>query len=664
MAKTCKLAEMRILAKNLILFFIVFGLLVSLISCGPIKKKPIYPSKVTPEMETAFLVAENNYKKKYYQSALKSYQGYLETFPYNRLTDESYYKIGKIYFIENELDKAIEVFGILGEKSPDPAYRARAYLMAGYVSCQKDDFQQANLMLDKVSPNDLPTRLQLQFFSLQIKVVEEISLSHEKLDYAYLRLADVYEGSTDRSLVKVRSRDVLSYNEVLERVESWVIRPIHVDHIPVWVRGYPSGFSRAYVEYKLGKIYYEAGRKEEARNQLIRFVRSYPKHKFAESARMMVESLGGDVGRQDDKGDKLKIGVILPLSGPHASFGHAALNGVECGADKGDGCRKIAVETFGESPAIDLIVRDSGSDPQMVMQLIEELKVQGVSAIIGPMSASLASAAAKKAQSLKVVLLPITQEPGLMEIGDYIFQMGYEARKQMRDLVYEARLRGIKSFGVFYPSNSYGKKMAEFFQSEVENQGGKVVVQSSYDPGAKEFAGEARQLKHGLSRVSYSEEGTAGFEALFIPDSFGVVKRLIPALEFVTIHNIPLLGTNAWNDPKLASEIFESYQGSFFVDIFHKEDNRRHTSRFVGGYFESFSRVPTSIEALGFDAVWFIRQAAKKAGSTDSGKIKEALLSIPDLQGVTGIKNFTKLDGPVVAPHVLGVTPSGIKIAN
>ena len=135
-----------------------------------------------------------------------------------------------------------------------------------------------------------------------------------------------------------------------------------------------------------------------------------------------------------------------------------------------------------------------------------------------------------------------------------------------------------------------------------------------------------------------------------MPDSFVAMNRLTPILEFVNIRGIPLLGTGAWNDPKLATGLFASFPGSFYVDLFSLSDNNPVTASFVSAYHQSVGKDPTTLEALGFDAVSFIRQAATIANSPKPSKIRDALLDAASLKGATRIRGFAKDSGPEIDP--------------
>lgn len=642
--------------KSLNLFLAL--ILVCFSACATLAKKTAYPSEVDSTMKAAFSRADADYYNKKYDSALAAYQKYLADYPYNALADEARYKMGKIEFIKKNWEGAIQQFEILSAKSPDAVYRSKGRFMAGYTAFEAGQIERASAYLAKARPDKLPAVLAIQHYSLLIQIGEKNGNAADA-QYALLGLADAYSQSSDLSLGAQGGKYSLSRAEVKKRLGQWINVSMDASAIPSWMISYPRGYGRAYVDYKLGKTYFEGGNTAKAEKYLLAVVNEAPKNEYADSARTLLEKMGS--ASKAGAFEILKVGVLLPLTGPQAAFGESALRGIQCANGETEGCALELKDIVSGGPSIKLIVRDSGASPEAIPGLVDELAGEGAKAIIGPMSAALAEAAAKKAQSSKIVLMAITQKTDLMQLGDYVFQMGYEADQQADDLVQKATARQLKNFGIFYPDNNYGKELAANFEEAVKKAGGQIMAKAAY-VNKPDMTGEVRKLR--LNTTHYSFDGTsAGFDALFIPDSYAMVNRIVGSLPNVNIRAIPLLGTNAWNDASLSTEIPQSYPGSFFVDVFFAGSSKPLSQQFARGYASSYSRAPSSIDALGFDALCYIRQASRQAGDLKSASIKDALLSIRSLEGVTGITNFVAKEGPEVSPLILISGSSGIEVA-
>lgn len=634
--------------------FMVFVLPVCLMACQELgfKKKISYPASVNSTMQASFGEAEKSYLKQDYDKALTLYQNFINGFEYNKLADESLYKIGKIHFIRSNWGGVLDAMNHLKGKTPSPLYKAKAGLLAAHASFKNTDFQGTLRWLGQTREADLPDKLKLRYFSLAILSGEQLGIARDKVDFNYLKLADVYASRNDAALEYVQVADIVKRSEVASKIDTWVVSPMKPETIPAWFSSFPNGYAKGFIEYKWGKVFYEAQNEAKARKKLSHFVSAYPKNRFVGSAKKLLEKLGQDVARSEG-GDNntIKVGVLLPFSGNIASYGDSTLKGIRCAAGQADGCSDIP-KKFSDSFSVELIVKDAGSTPETIASQIEELDALNVSAIIGPMSASLADAAATKAQSLHIPVFPITQKTDLMKNGDYVFQMGFEVMTQMNLLVREARAKGVKSFAVFYPENAYGKEMAAGFVRATESAGGKVVTKVSYNPSGADLTPYAHLLKTNVSRFSMGTNDL-GFGAVFVPDSFSSLPRILAAFEANSITEIPVLGTTAWNDPRLPLDALAKFPGSLYVDLFDTAKGSGLVPTFVSTMNNLTGHPPTSIEALGFDAMWAIRTAAKQQQSTDKEKIRDGLFLISNLGGVTGISGFKENQGPIVTPSIL-----------
>ncbi|MBI2340458.1 MAG: penicillin-binding protein activator [Deltaproteobacteria bacterium] len=613
-------------------FLFLFGLALTFFACGGVgKKKPVYPAEVDASMKAAFAVAEGSYNRRNLSTALSEYQKFISAFAYNALTDESYYKMGKIYFLQGQWGPAIGQFETLMKKSPDPAYRSKGGLMAGYSAYRYQDYRRALQYLNQADPQAMTAKLNLRLYSTRVLVGEKLGLSRQEIDYSILRMADIYEDGTDPGISDLSAEDLLPKRDVMRRLHGFVTAPLPDGRIPAWFRSYPKTFSKPYVEYKWGKTLFEAGDTRGARRKLSEFVDAWPKHEYADSARVMLKELGGAVPVAELK-DVLKIGVLLPLSGPQGAYGRTVLRGIECASGMTDGCTASLGTDISRLKVL-LVTRDSGTMPDEVTDMMDELENERVSAIIGPMSGELAEAASKRAEQINIPLFPITQKPGIEETGGYVFPMGYPAAQQIRDLVNRAMARGQRNFAVLYPNSSYGQEMSGLFVSEVGSQGGKIAAKAAYNPSKPDLAGDVRRLKLGQSRFSYTGT-TAGFDALFIPDSYRVINHLIPYLKLSGITGIALLGTNAWNDAALSPALSADYPGSFFLDIFYPGNRAGKAPAFVNGF--------------------------RSALNFRRGDIRDALLVMDALGGATGIQSFGE-SGASVTPFALTAGEGGIR---
>lgn len=608
-----------------------------------------YPGEVTTEIQQEFNRVETQYRQRNYDYAYAGFQHFIESYTYNELTDEAYYKQGKIFLLTGRLSEARAKFAELADKSPHPVYREKAKYMSGFSFYKQERYDDALSVFKDIQAETLEPKLRVQFYSLVIRASKNAQSEFDFAAYSRFRLFDLYGDYADEDLKKLRGKDIVDFPQAKNMVEGWLATSLSSDQIPSWMKKYPQGSSKAYITYKIGKIYYEEKNYKKARKFFSDFLRYYPKHEYAMAAQKILTEIGGPVFDENAQRGDYKVGLILPLSGDFESYGLSVLDGVKCAAGDHNLC--------GEFSGIDLVIRDSGMTPATTRLAVESLIQEKVSAIIGPLSGSLAIEAGIIASQYKIPVFPITQKSGLMEQGGYIFQVGFPPKEQVQALVKEAFGRGYRSFGVYYPNNNYGQTLATLFVEEVRSRGGRITANSEYNRNSRDHYAEARKLKKSIGRF---DEPTrqSGFDALFIPDSYQLINLIVPALLFNDIKNVPLLGTNAWNDPGLTLSIADQFPGSFFVDLYDGNSKSKRVQDFVDKFGAAFGRSPRVLEAVGYDVMMMIRSAAGSGGGSDIKDVMEQRFSY---SGVTGIRGFRANEGPIVESSVLNIKESGIK---
>src|SRR3972149_6516327 len=175
--------------------------------------------------------------------------------------------------------------------------------------------------------------------------------------------------------------------------------------------------------------------------------------------------------------EPLSVGAIFPLSGKFAAFGNKALQGAE-----------LAIERYNSTEAgkkrpVRLLIKDSKGMPKMAEKAVNELNTDGVDVIIGPILATTADAAAKKAQELKIPIITMTQKEGITGIGGWVFSNGMTNAAQAKGLVDYASRQGVKKVAILYPDNPFGRELTVVFTTEMVKLGGEVVASQDFKEG-------------------------------------------------------------------------------------------------------------------------------------------------------------------------------------
>lgn len=614
--------------------------MICLLHCGGGLPKHVatYPLDVTAAMRTQFHLAETEYHQHNYDRAYPLYQNYIDQYEHNLLTDEAYYKQGKLYFLRRDFINAVSRFRILAKLSPDAVYRNKAFFMSGYSYHEHGDFTAALKDFDKVNAESFSPKLRLQYYSLVLKSAQSVEGFQERADESKLQMYDLYQ-TFPENLQALQAADVLSYQQVKTLIDAWLNSPLDVKNIPSWMKKYPDGVGKGVVDFKLAKTYFEAGDQKQARRLLSAFVLQHSKSPYYDKAQALLKEWGGPEDVEIKEDVKFTIGVLASLSGKNAAYGEAVLKGVRCAARDG---------VCGNTSQIKVIIKDSGYTPEGVRAAYNELKDAGVSAIVGILSGHLIEEAAHVASEEKIPLFLISQQENLMKQSDYIFQLGISTKQQVHEMVKHARSQGLKRFAIFYPNIRYGDAMVGLFSAEVKAQEGQVIAKSAYNRLSHDPFAEARRFK-----VNLQLSGTGAYDAIFLPDTYRAVNVMITALEFNEIKDIPLIGTNTWNNSKLSNTIHQSFPGSFFIDIYDPDAKSLENKDFRGKFFTSFGEYPESLHALGYDAAQMVAGVVVRHGPRS---VFKGLSLQQSFSGVTGLKGFEVGSGPIVTPQVVEVS--------
>jgi len=596
-------------------------------------KKPRYPTPLSEEARSAFSEAEKKYLNGSLDEARSLYKSYIDTFGYNELTDECRFKLGEIAFMKGDYRTAISFYKEAYQNIYNPRIAPRAQFKEAMTLFNMGDYAGSLDVLEKIERKDVTKILALRIDSLAVRAIQKIGRSSKANIKWYLFLLDDYDTLAEKEYAGKVQEALVPLEKVRREVLDWVkdsqVMPSEIESLPIsMIKGEMAG---GFIYYKLAMAHFAMGNIKEASKYIDKFVSRYPKHEFAEDGRKLLAELKG----RKEKG--YKVGVILPLEGKFSVYGKATLNGIQCAAGLTPPCTS--------NLPVELVVKDDMGVPENAVEAVRELAKEDVLAIVGPLTAECADAAALEAESLKVPMITLTTKENFVG-GDYVFRHSLTPSDQASTLVkYAMENKKVKNFAVVYPSNAYGTKFMNLFKTVVEANGGKVVYKKSYD--YSELAPLASEGEDSnISGVS-GEEGASpsaslsidlpdSVEAVFIPDSYKAVGYVVGVIhQSKPNKRLLYLGTNRWNDPDLTSVNGDLLEGAIFVDGFYKKGADVTTRGFVQSFVSAFGIDPTILEAHGYDALSIVATAIKIGTKSREG-VARAIRNIKGVAGATG----------------------------
>jgi ABC-type branched-subunit amino acid transport system substrate-binding protein len=166
----------------------------------------------------------------------------------------------------------------------------------------------------------------------------------------------------------------------------------------------------------------------------------------------------------------------------------------------------------------------------------------------------------------------------------------------------------------------------------------------SYNNKKTDFGKEIKLLTGLNFQEEKTEENEAkpviDFDALFIPDSHTRVSMIAPQLAFYDVTGIQLLGTNAWNSPKLFKMDSEYIEGAIFVDGFFQNSYYPAVRDFIDSFYVAYGREPTDMDALAYDAASIVVSILRGNDIEIRDDLRDRMLQLKDYQGITGKTSF------------------------
>jgi branched-chain amino acid transport system substrate-binding protein len=369
--------------------------------------------------------------------------------------------------------------------------------------------------------------------------------------------------------------------------------------------------------------------------------------KFLMVSTLVAGLLSGCSGAKESstESNTINVGVNLELSGGVASYGESLEQGID-----------LAVEEINKDGGVDgkkieLIKVDNKSEASEATNAAIKLTSQDkVAAIIGAATSGNTVAQVQIANDNKTVLLtPSGTSPNVTvddkgKVNEFAFRTSFIDPFQGTIAAnFAAKELKVKNVAIFADSASdYAKGLAASFKETFEKAGGKVVVEEAY-------VGKDTDFRSTLTRIKAKNP-----EFIFIPGYYEEVGLIIKQARELGL-TVPFMGADGWDSPKLVDLAGkDALNNTYITNHYSSEDPDQKIQSFVKAFKGKYDdNSPNAFNALGYDAVYLLADAIKRAGSTDSAKIKDALESTKDLSLVTGKVTVDKNHNPIKSATVL-----------
>ena len=321
----------------------------------------------------------------------------------------------------------------------------------------------------------------------------------------------------------------------------------------------------------------------------------------------------------NENNNTLKVGLLAPLSGPYSEIGNSLLYSLQ-----------LALEEINDKNVI-IVPKDSGfKDEKKINSAINELRLDGVKIIIGPMTYKEFDQA-KKYNDL-IFISPSNISP---EFSKNIISIGISLESQLIALSKFIKKQNRTNTIIMYPENEYveliEKKLEVLnlknikifrYSSNPEILTGEIETLTNYSQRKRNLElrkkmfedKEDEQSKKELEQLEQLYTlGNVSFDSVIIIDFGNNLKSVLTSLVYTDVNQEDVLFTtiNQWFDESIFYE--NTIKNLYYPSVNYKEYKKYNVK-----YFERFKIYPNEITILAYDAIGLIYYAWKKNGNINS----------------------------------------------
>jgi len=325
--------------------------------------------------------------------------------------------------------------------------------------------------------------------------------------------------------------------------------------------------------------------------------------------------------------DPVKVGVMLPLTGPAALAGTSILEGIRFAADEANakgGVNGRQVQLFIED--------DEGSSTKGVTAVRKLIESDKVVAISGTYVSAVALAASKVSKEHKVPMVSAGSTASSVtsanSAGDPWFFRAFpgtdeQAEQSARDIV---KKLNAKKVVIIRENSIYGSSLTDQMKRMVPSFGGEIVGVESYNPDERDFYSVLTRIR------------ARGPDAIYVAGLMDAGVQIIRQSREVGMKT-QIVGSGSMMSDKLIELAGPASEGFAVSSMFEPSTPNRFGQAFARAFRGKFKKEPDVYSALGYDSMHLIIEAARRTKKVDGSAIQAALKSmnnVPLTQGPEG----------------------------
>lgn len=333
----------------------------------------------------------------------------------------------------------------------------------------------------------------------------------------------------------------------------------------------------------------------------------------------------------EKKDDAIKIGAILPLTGPASEFGEGNKNGIDLAVEKINNTGGL------NETSLRIIYEDSQGDPKIGVNAFNKITgTEKINSLFVCMS-SVSMAIKTLAEQKGLLTLCVAAAPELTTEVNNIFRLlpttTIQAKK-IAEYIASEKKDGVV-ISVFYIQDDFGYSFKNSFNEIANNKGLKIINENEFNKDGTNFRNIIlKALNQEPNIIVLGGYGS----------SLGILIRQIRESGFKG----PLYGTPDMGYPKVLDVAKEKLGEAYIID-FDVDEPSKDMLEFTNAYKEKFNSEPSMDAIIGYDGINLLFEAEKRLQEKQFNNLRDALTSIKKYKGIAGEIEISE-DGDIIFP--------------
>ena len=337
--------------------------------------------------------------------------------------------------------------------------------------------------------------------------------------------------------------------------------------------------------------------------------------------------------------NKIKIGLLVPLSGDNAELGKQIIKATRMAL------KEINTDT------IEIYPKDTQSDPNITLRSAKEFELMGINLVIGPV---FYNNLIYLNEINNITFLSLTNKT--LDLPKNVISSGINATSQINTIKKFIELNDIKKTIFLIPNLNYDLEV----KKGIKDSKIKIFKEHYYDIEPTKLTKQIEKITNyeirkqnlydEITRVENSNDinkdkiienlkkkytlGNLNFDSIVIADFDESLKSVVTSLLYTDVSpkDKYLITFNQWFDKSLLKE--KSSQPIYYPSI-----NNKNLENFKNKFFNEFNQYPDHLSLLSYDLIGLIYYLTLKNDLTEINKSFKSKNSFKGKIGVFDIKN-------------------------